>query len=117
MIPTKLHGYIDYLMGLFLIIVAYLLPMSNPFATWILLAMGICTIFYSALTEYEYGVVGLINIKVHLFIDILVGLFVALSPWLFDFADEIYLPFLIIGAWEILVSFMTAKKSNYPETV
>ncbi|PKD16201.1 hypothetical protein APR41_10465 [Salegentibacter salinarum] len=115
MIPTKIHGYIDYLVGLFLIIIPFILVINNPTAKWLLIGLGVSTIFYSAITDYEMGLVGIINFKIHLFIDILAGLFLAVAPWLFGFADEIYWPFLIIGIGEILISFITAKKPRYPE--
>ncbi|SFG00810.1 hypothetical protein SAMN04488033_1205 [Salegentibacter agarivorans] len=115
MIPTKIHGYIDYLVGLFLIIIPFILVISNPTAKWLLISLGVSTIFYSAITDYEMGLVGIIPFKIHLFIDILAGLLLAISPWLFGFVDEIYLPFLIIGIGEIIISFITSKEPRYPE--
>ena len=115
MIPTKIHGYIDYLVGLLLIILPFLLYIIKPTAKWILIAVGVSTIFYSAITDYETGIVGIISVKIHLFIDILAGLFLAVAPWLLGFAREIFWPFLIIGVGEILFSFLTVKKARHPE--
>ncbi len=40
-------------------------------------------------------------------IDFLSGVFLAASPWLFGFAEEVYLPHLILGIFEIGASLMT----------
>lgn len=54
--------------------------------------------------------------KAHLDMDLAAGLLLAASPWLFDFADELYLPHLILGIIEIGAAILTEKKTHYVET-
>ncbi|WP_339655792.1 SPW repeat protein [uncultured Salegentibacter sp.] len=110
MIRPKVHGYLDYLIGSLLIIIPLLFLDNYYLPAWILLGFGIGTILYSILTDYEMGIAGLISFKLHLIIDIIIGLFLAFSPWVFGFQKEIYLPFLIIGIGEVLISLFTERK-------
>ena len=52
------------------------------------LDLGSGLIAYSLLTDYELGVWKVAPMAVHNLIDIVAGSFLALSPWLFGFADE-----------------------------
>jgi len=44
---------------------------------------------------------------VHLMLDTASGVLLAASPWLFGFADRVYLPHLLLGLFEIAASSMT----------
>jgi hypothetical protein len=47
--------------------------------------------------------------RTHLMIDLFSGIFLAASPWLFGFADEIYLPHLVLGIAEIGAALTTEQ--------
>lgn len=88
--PTKLHGYMDYLMGVALLLLPFTFYFPDGAATTILVILGAGTIVYSLITDYELGLFKLLPMKVHLGIDLLAGIFLIASPWLFAFADEVY---------------------------
>ncbi len=101
-IPTKIHGIIDYVMGLLLIAAPWIFDFARDGAeTWVPVILGISTILYSLLTNYELGVSGKISMKTHLAIDMVSGLLLAVSPWLFGFSEYVYLPHLILGLAEV----------------
>jgi hypothetical protein len=50
--------------------------------------------------------------KAHLALDVLSGIVLAASPWLFDFADRVYLPHLILGLIEIGAGLMTRTSTS-----
>ena len=75
--------------------------------TWLPVALGIGTIAYSALTDYELGVVRVIPMPVHLALDAANGAVMAASPWLFGFADEVSAPPVAFGLFEIGASLVT----------
>ena len=50
--------------------------------------LGIGLILYSLFTDYELGVWKVAPMAVHNLIDIVAGMLLAASPWLFGFADE-----------------------------
>jgi hypothetical protein len=45
--------------------------------------------------------------RVHLGLDIASGLFLALSPWLFNFSDFVYVPHVVFGLVEVATAIMT----------
>ncbi len=110
-IPTRTHGVIDYLTGALLIVAPYILGFADGTAAqWIPQILGAALIGASLLTDYELGVVRMIPMPVHLFLDIAAGALLAVSPWLFGFADRVYWPHLIVGILEIGAGLMTETR-------
>ena len=109
-IPTRVHGVLDYLMGLLLIAAPWLFGFAdaeNEAARWIPVILGAGVILYSLMTRYELGVARIIPMSTHLALDVIGGIFLAASPWLFGFADEIWWPHLVFGLLEIGAGLMT----------
>lgn len=101
-IPTRTHGVLDYVVGALLIVVPYLLGFADGTAAqWVPQLLGLVAIGGAMLTDYELGVMRVIPMPVHLMIDIGSGVLLALSPWLFGFADRVFWPHLIVGIMEI----------------
>lgn len=108
MIGTKTHGYMDYTMGLLLIIAPWLFGFANGGAeTWVPVVLGAGAILYSLMTDYELGAVRTLSMRTHLMLDLMSGILLAASPWLFGFADVVWMPHLIFGLLEIGASLMT----------
>jgi hypothetical protein len=80
---------------------------DNETAKWIPVILGIGALLYSLLTDYEFGMSKTISMKTHLTLDTVSGIFLAASPWIFGFADEVYMPHLILGILEIGAAAMT----------
>ena len=107
-IPTRVHGMLDYGVGALLIVVPYLLGFADGTAAqWVPQILGLVAIGGSLMTDYELGAMRVIPMPVHLGIDIASGALLALSPWLFGFADRVFWPHLIVGLWEIGAGLMT----------
>lgn len=107
-IPTKVHGVLDYLVGIALIAAPWLFGFAGVggAAVVIPVVLGVGLIVYSLFTKYEWGPFGFIPMPVHLVFDIVASLFLALSPWIFGFAGEalnVWLPHVIVGAAVIIV--------------
>jgi hypothetical protein len=114
-IPTRVHGMLDYGVGLVLILAPYLLGFADGTAAQVVpQALGLGAILYALLTDYELGALRVIPMPVHLLLDAASGLLLAASPWLFGFADRVWLPHLIFGLFEIGASLTTR---TVPETV
>ena len=110
MITTRTHGILDYLVGAALIAAPWLFNFSDgEAASWIPVTIGAGTIIYSLFTNYELGLFGLIPMRVHLLIDVVLGLFLAASPWLFQFAGEVWLPHFVVGLFMIGSGLMTRR--------
>ncbi|WP_106476772.1 SPW repeat protein [Phytohalomonas tamaricis] len=107
-LPTRVHGIIDYVVGVFLIFVPYLFGFADGTAAqWIPMLLGASAILYSLLTRYELGLFRLIPMPAHLGLDALSGLFFIISPWLFGFADRVFWPHVILGLFEVVASLVT----------
>jgi hypothetical protein len=107
-IPTRFHGYLDYILGAFLIVCPWLLDFAEGGAeTYIPVIVGASVILYSLITDYEVSVTRRISMRTHLTLDFLGGLFLAASPWLFGFSEIVYLPHLVLGVGEMIASICT----------
>jgi hypothetical protein len=106
-IPTRVHGILDYLMGVVLIVAPWLLDLDSDAAIWVPVILGVGAIVYSLLTDYELGVMRRIPMSTHLILDMLSGTVLAASPWLFGFADEVWVPHVVLGILEVGAGLMT----------
>lgn len=126
-ISTYTHGILDYVMGILLLLSPWLfgftemgtdprdVPGTNPQSV-IPILIGISAMVMALFTNYELGAVRKLPMTVHLGIDALAGLFLAASPWLFGFADSVYLPHVILGIGEIGAALFTATTPpSYPK--
>ncbi len=109
-IPTRTHGILDYVIGVLLILAPWILGFSRGGAeTWIPVLLGLGVILYSLFTDYEMGAVRRIPMPTHLTLDLVGGVFLAVSPWLFGYADLVWLPHVLVGLLEIGASLMTER--------
>ncbi len=106
-IPTRVHGMLDYLMGAVLILAPWLLDFDDTAAIWVPVVIGASVILYSLLTDYELGIARVIPMATHLILDIVGGLVLAVSPWIFQFNDEVWVPHLVLGLLEVGAGLMT----------
>lgn len=115
-ISTKTHGMLDYLMGIVLIASPWIFGFAdNATAKWIPIILGVGSLLYSLMTNYELGVSKTLSMKTHLTLDTVAGIFLALSPFIFSFSDDVYAPHLILGILEVGAALMTktAPSTNF----
>jgi hypothetical protein len=104
---------IDYGFGVLLIIAPFLLGFATGGAEqWVPTILGIAIIGMSLMTDYELSLARVIPMPMHLGVDVLGGILLAASPWLFGFSGRIYLPHLILGLVEIGTALMTVSRSG-----
>ena len=109
-IPTRVHGMMDYLVGVLLIAAPWLFDFDRGGAeTWVPVLLGASAIVYSLFTDYELGMVRRLSMPTHLMLDLGSGILLAVSPWLFGFSDYVWEPHLIVGLIEIGTSLMTRR--------
>ena len=121
LLSTKVHGVMDYLVGIVLIAAPWLLDFNRGGAeTWVPVILGVSVILYSLFTNYELSISKAIPMRTHLTLDIISGALLAASPWIFGFSEYVYLPHLIFGLLEIgagLLTEKTPKTAHYhPQT-
>jgi hypothetical protein len=111
MIPTQVHGVLDYLTGGTLLSAPKVLGLNDvPASARVLRLAGGAAALYSLLTDYELGAAKLVPMPAHLAMDAASGVLLASSPWLFGFAKEgprYWLPHVAVGTTEMLAAAMT----------
>jgi hypothetical protein len=113
-IPTRIHGVLDYLVGLLLIAAPWLFDFADGgVKQWLPVILGAGALLYSLLTDYELGAAKLIPMRAHLALDLMSGVLLAVSPWLFGFADDVWVPHLVVGVFEIVAALTTQTVPDY----
>lgn len=101
-LTRRAHGILDYAVGLLLIGAPLLLGFNHGGAeSRVPQLLGVSAIIYSLITNYELGAIKILPFKVHLTLDVLNGLFLAASPWIFGFKDQVWVPHVVLGLFEI----------------
>jgi hypothetical protein len=108
-ISTKVHGVLDYLMGIVLLLAPNLLGFADVggAAVWIPRLIGGMILLQALMTRYELGLLKVLPMSMHLMIDYIASLFLAVSPFLFGFSDQVWVPHVVVGAMIFLESLMT----------
>ena len=112
-IPTRFHGVLDYIAGIFLIVAPWIFDFSDAgTATWLMVIVGTAVLLQTAFTDFEVGLFRVIPMRLHLLNDFILGTGLAVSPWLFNFADRVYLPHLILGIFMVLAALTTHRVTS-----
>ena len=107
-LPTRIHGVIDYIWGVLLLASPWIFGFADGGAAqWVAVVVGLGAIAYSAVTDYELGLVRLAPMRLHLLLDGLGGALLAASPWILGFADRVYGPHLAFGLFAVVASLIT----------
>lgn len=107
-IPTKVHGMLDYIVGALLIAAPWLFNFDDGGAeTWVPVIVGVMVLLQTIMTDFEAGLIHKIAMVNHLRMDFIIGVFLAASPWIFNFDERVWAPHVIFGVFSILASLMT----------
>lgn len=113
-ISRKIHAVLDYASGLLLIASPWLLGFADvETAKWVAIIVGVMILAMSFITDYEGGGKKILAMSTHLTIDVITGIFLAASPWLFGFNEFVYLPHLILGILEVGAGLFTDGTSQH----
>lgn len=112
LIPTRIHGVLDYLTGLALIAIPLLFNWPQPEAT-IFMVLGAGALVYSLITRYELGVFKLLPMPAHLVLDLLSGLFLVAAPFLGLARGDLQGWFWGFGLFEIAAALLTSTRPSF----
>lgn len=111
---VKAHNYIDYGLAVLLMISPWIFNMnSESMATKITFTIGLSILLVNFITYHKLGLARILHVKTHLKVDFFLGLFLALSPFLYGFYENIFMPQLVLGLLVIsntLFIKLTSKK-------
>lgn len=114
-IPTKVHGALDYIVGVALILAPWLfgfMDVGGP-AVIIPMVLGVGLIVYSLFTRYEWGLIKVLGMPYHLIFDVVASLFLLASPFIFGFyteAPNVWVPHVVVGIAVILVVLFSQRQ-------
>lgn len=108
-IPTAIHGIADYIFGVLMLALPWLIEMQAGEST-VFYAVGILAFIYSLITKYELGLIPVLSMPAHLVIDFLLGIGLIAAPILLhaEFVVPIY--FLLPGLFAIIASLTTRRQ-------
>lgn len=113
-ISTRVHGMMDYVLGLLLIVAPWIIGFAEGGPeTWVPVILGTGVIVYSLMTAYEVGIMPLLTMPAHLGLDAASGLLLLASPWIFQFADLIWWPHVLFGLLELGAVAVTETKPRH----
>lgn len=113
-IPTRLHGMVDYAWGAALLLAPRLLGLRAGSAeARAAQAAGLGAIAYAALTDYEPGLVPALTMREHLVLDVAGGAALAASPWLLGFAGRVRGPHLAFGLFAVAAGLLTRTRPEH----
>ena len=86
-ITKEIHAFLDYPVALALIGHPFLLGLgsSNPLAFQLSVATGVAALILTLLTDHRLGLIKIIPYKVHLAVDLMVGIVFVLAPFILAF--------------------------------
>jgi hypothetical protein len=107
-LSTRIHGILDYVVATLMIGTPWLMGYETGSSEqWLIISIGCMALLYSFCTDYEFGFLEEIEMRTHLLLDFLIGILLILSPWLFGFYDKVYLPYVVLGAFELFSTCLT----------
>jgi hypothetical protein len=110
--PTHVHGVVDYVVGATLAILPRALGWRGAPAR-LLEGAGIGAIAYSAMTNYELGVVRMLPMKAHLALDALSGgMLIGAAAMLDDEDEDVRATLAGIGLFEIAAALTSQTTSS-----
>jgi len=114
MIPTRVHGVLDYLTAGTLLALPRMLGWSDR-VTRLMTGAAVGTLGYSLMTRYEMGLVKLLPMRMHLALDAMSGAAFCAAPWMLpDEPDEVKQALVGLGLFE-LVAALTSRTETAQE--
>ena len=114
LIPTRVHGVLDYLSAGTLLVLPGLLGWDGMVARRVKLA-AVGTLLYSLATRYEWGLapVKVLPMPAHLALDGLSGAAFCAAPWLLpEESSEVKNVLAAVGIFELLVTLNSQAKTG-----
>jgi len=122
LISTKVHTVIGLVVGFLLLLAPKIFGFDdNMAATTVPIVVGIFIILNELITTSPFSPIKLVPMKVHVVLDVITGLFLAVSPWLFNFADSDqtsqWVPHLVVGIMVVGYALLTSTSDDRTKSV
>jgi uncharacterized membrane protein len=115
-IPTSVHGIIDYVVGIALLLAPNIFGFSDEAAVLTARIIGALILVQALFTRYEPGLFRVIPMRMHLTNDYILSVILAISPWLFGFANNpsnVWMPHLVVGIVSFCLTLLTEREPRH----
>lgn len=104
-ITKTIHAYLDYPVAAGLMVMPFLLGLgsSHPLAFGLSVVTGIAALILTLLTDHHLGVFRVLPYKLHLTVDLLVGLTFITAPFILGFSGLDLTYYVLLGATVLAV--------------
>ena len=114
-ISPRTHTIIGFIVGLALLFAPNIFGFSEfgGAAVWLPRIIGVIVILSELTVRGSFSGMGFIPMKLHIATDVAMGALLALSPWLFGFADNpanSWVPHLLVGL--LMVGYALATRTT-----
>jgi hypothetical protein len=118
-ITSRMHAMLDYPLAVVLIATPWIFGFSDVGGAAVALPIivGALAIGQSLITDWELSVANIVPLPVHLTLDALAGIVLAVSPFVFGFSDEgtnVWLPLVVAGIGMLNAGLMTQRDAEAP---
>ena len=118
-ITSKAHTIIGLIVGVALLLAPMLFGFAEHGGSSVAVPMyvGIFILLSELTTTSPISPIKIIPMRTHIIIDVVTGLFLLLSPWLFGFADlptNAWLPHVVVGILTAGYALMTRTSDAEP---
>lgn len=116
-LSPKVHTIIGFIVGIALLLAPNLFGFSDVGGAAVMVPrlIGAIVVLSELTVKGSFSGMGIIPMKLHIMSDVLMGLVLAASPWLFGFADEeanAWLPHLVVGIAMVGYALATRTDEN-----
>jgi hypothetical protein len=113
-VTRNIHAYLDYPVAVALMVLPFVLGLgqSNPLALWLSVVTGIAAFVLTVLTDHHLGIWRVLPYKLHLAVDLAVGVTFLLAPSLLGFSGIDALFYWLNGAAVVAVISLSAPEQT-----
>jgi hypothetical protein len=113
-IPRFVHGVIEYLAGVFLIVAPFLLSYDDGAAVAVSIVAGVAVLLIASATEGPTSLINSIPLPVHVVLDYGLAALLVATPFLFGFSGEgaPTAAFIVLGVVHLLITVGTRFRTS-----
>lgn len=107
LLPWPLHGTVEYLAGIFVILAPFIFGFRDDVAFPVFMGVGVVIIVLALISAQPTGVADLLPSSVHSGVDYLLAVFLLIAPFVFGFG---YVPetiSILLGVAHLVISLLT----------
>lgn len=121
-ITEKVHTIIGLVVGVLLILSPMLFNFTdNQAASMVPIWVGIFILINELITTSPLSPLKLVPMRIHILLDVITGLFLLLSPWLFNFVTQNdqaqWVPHVVVGLLIMGYALLTRPVDNRASTL